>query len=132
MGFSPGAFDDAAHAGRMGGAMLIGAACLAWAIDNNLTRRISGGDAVAIAAIKGCVAGTINLSLADVWFAGLTVDLNALNAGLDAEESGMPALATAGEVAVEDVPASDAADVSPLRIASNATSAASMPLRIAR
>lgn len=63
LGLEPDAF-DAASGGAMSGALLIGAACLAWAIDNNLTRRISGGDATAIAAIKGCVAGAINLSLA--------------------------------------------------------------------
>ena len=28
-------------------------ACLAWAIDNNLTRKVSAGDPVTIAAIKG-------------------------------------------------------------------------------
>jgi drug/metabolite transporter (DMT)-like permease len=33
--------------------VVIGAACLCWAIDNNLTRRISGGDARALAAAKG-------------------------------------------------------------------------------
>lgn len=47
-----------------GAALLVAGACLCWAIDNNLTRRISAGDATAIAAIKGCVAGVSNLSLA--------------------------------------------------------------------
>jgi len=46
------------------GPLLIAGACLAWAIDNNLTRRVSGGDAVTIAGMKGLVAGTVNLSLA--------------------------------------------------------------------
>jgi drug/metabolite transporter (DMT)-like permease len=45
-------------------ALLVAAACLLWAIDNNLTRKISAGDPIAIAAIKGCVAGTANLALA--------------------------------------------------------------------
>ena len=45
-------------------ALLVAAACLLWAIDNNLTRRISAGDPIAIAAIKGCVAGAANLALA--------------------------------------------------------------------
>jgi drug/metabolite transporter (DMT)-like permease len=45
-------------------ALLVGAACFFWAIDNNLTRKISGGDPIAIAAIKGAVAGTTNLALA--------------------------------------------------------------------
>jgi drug/metabolite transporter (DMT)-like permease len=39
-------------------------ACLAWGIDNNLTRKLSLTDATWIAAIKGLVAGTVNLVLA--------------------------------------------------------------------
>ena len=46
------------------GAILIAAACLAWALDNNLTRRISGGDAATLACVKGLVAGSVNLGLA--------------------------------------------------------------------
>jgi drug/metabolite transporter (DMT)-like permease len=46
------------------GQILISAACLAWALDNNLTRRISGGDAATIACIKGLVAGSVNFALA--------------------------------------------------------------------
>ena len=46
------------------GALAIAAACACWAIDNNLTRHVSGGDPVQIAAIKGGVAGAINLALA--------------------------------------------------------------------
>lgn len=46
------------------GALCIAGACLAWAIDNNLTRRISAGDAVAITTIKGIVAGAVNLAIA--------------------------------------------------------------------
>jgi len=38
--------------------------CLAWAVDNNLTRKISSGDAGWITAIKGLVAGGVNLVLA--------------------------------------------------------------------
>lgn len=45
-------------------ALAILGACLAWAIDNNLTRRISFTDATWIAAVKGSVAGTVNLALA--------------------------------------------------------------------
>lgn len=45
-------------------ALLIAGACLCWAIDNNLTRRVSGSDATTIAAIKGCAAGTFNLAAA--------------------------------------------------------------------
>jgi drug/metabolite transporter (DMT)-like permease len=39
------------------------AACTLWALDNNLTRKISGSDPVQIAAIKGVAAGAFNLSL---------------------------------------------------------------------
>jgi drug/metabolite transporter (DMT)-like permease len=46
------------------GVILVSAACLAWAIDNNLTRRVSGGDAATLACIKGLVAGAVNLALA--------------------------------------------------------------------
>jgi len=45
-------------------ALAIALACLCWAIDNNLTRRISTGDSVKIAAAKGLIAGTVNLGLA--------------------------------------------------------------------
>lgn len=46
------------------GALAIAAACLCWAIDNNLTRKVSASDAVQIAAVKGMVAGSVNLALA--------------------------------------------------------------------
>ncbi|RBA23658.1 DMT family transporter [Herminiimonas fonticola] len=46
------------------GALAIIAACLCWAIDNNLTRKVSASDAVQIAGIKGLVAGSVNLSIA--------------------------------------------------------------------
>jgi drug/metabolite transporter (DMT)-like permease len=46
------------------GALLVVGACLAWAIDNNLTRKVAGGDPVLIAALKGGVAGAANLTIA--------------------------------------------------------------------
>ena len=46
------------------GVLGISGACLCWAIDNNLTRAVSGGDPVEIAAIKGGAAGLVNISLA--------------------------------------------------------------------
>jgi drug/metabolite transporter (DMT)-like permease len=52
------------RSGGLAGPLLIAGACLAWAIDNNLTRRVSSGDAVTIAGLKGLVAGAVNLSLA--------------------------------------------------------------------
>lgn len=39
-------------------------ACLAWGIDNNLTRKVSLSDATWIASVKGLVAGTVNLTIA--------------------------------------------------------------------
>ena len=42
----------------------IAGACLAWAIDNNLTRRLTAVDPVQVAAVKGLVAGSVNLALA--------------------------------------------------------------------
>lgn len=52
------------RAGGAAGPLLIAAACFAWAIDNNLTRKISGGDAATIACLKGLVAGGVNLAIA--------------------------------------------------------------------
>lgn len=52
---------------RLGDALsvvLVLGACLAWGIDNNLTRRVSLADATWIASIKGLAAGLINLLLA--------------------------------------------------------------------
>lgn len=51
-------------------ALAVLGACLAWAVDNNLTRKISLNDASWIAMVKGLVAGTTNLLLA------LTLDAN--------------------------------------------------------
>jgi len=46
------------------GALLVSAACLCWAIDNNLTRKVSASDPILIAGLKGVVAGVVNLFLA--------------------------------------------------------------------
>lgn len=46
------------------GAVLIAAACLAWGIDNNLTRKLSSADPVVTTLIKGLVAGSVNIVLA--------------------------------------------------------------------
>lgn len=45
------------------GALLIAAACLCWAVDNNLTRKVATHDAMLIAALKGLVAGACNTAL---------------------------------------------------------------------
>ena len=46
------------------GALLILLACACWAIDNNLTRKVSASDALFVAGIKGWVAGLVNLGVA--------------------------------------------------------------------
>ena len=40
------------------------AACAAWGLDNNLTRKVSLADATLVASVKGAVAGVTNLVLA--------------------------------------------------------------------
>lgn len=55
----------AAHASVLGwGALLIVLACLSWALDNNLTRKVSASDAVFLASLKGLIAGVVNTGLA--------------------------------------------------------------------
>jgi len=46
------------------GPLAIAGACLCWGLDNNLTQRVSGGDPVQVAALKGLIAGTVNLRIA--------------------------------------------------------------------
>ncbi len=46
------------------GALAVAGACLCWAIDNNLTRKVSAADALFIAGSKGLLAGMTNLVLA--------------------------------------------------------------------
>lgn len=46
------------------GILAVAAACLAWGIDNNLTRKVSASDPVQITAIKGLVAGAVNVTIA--------------------------------------------------------------------
>lgn len=72
----------APRAGGLTGAILVAAACLAWAIDNNLTRRVSGGDAATLAMLKGLVAGGANLTLAFVLGTPLPAAAGWVGAGL--------------------------------------------------
>lgn len=46
------------------GALLVAGACLAWGIDNNLTRALSHLDPARLAMVKGLVAGSVNLAIA--------------------------------------------------------------------
>lgn len=45
-------------------ALAVLGACLAWGIDNNLTRKVSLADATCIAMVKGMAARSVNLLLA--------------------------------------------------------------------
>ena len=76
------AWQRAPDAHGAAGPLLIAGACLAWALDNNLTRRVSGGDAVMLAALKGLVAGAVNLALALAIGAGLPAPDSIAAAGL--------------------------------------------------
>jgi len=53
-----------AELGAVWPSLAVLAACLCWGIDNNLTRMISATDATWLAAIKGGVAGPVNLVIA--------------------------------------------------------------------
>lgn len=63
------------------GALAIAGACVAWGIDNNLTRKLSGADPVQIALIKGLVAGSTNVALA-IWLGAHLPSVSALSAAL--------------------------------------------------
>jgi len=64
------------------GALAIVGACVAWGIDNNLTRKLSAADPVQIAMLKGLAAGTVNLVLALWHGAVLPSGMPLLEAGL--------------------------------------------------
>ena len=51
-------------AGDLAGPLAVAGACLAWAVDNNATRWVSGADPLTIALVKGWVAGAVNTLLA--------------------------------------------------------------------
>lgn len=53
------------HDARPGpGALLVAGACMYWALDNNLTRKVSSSDALFIAGLKGATAGGVNVMIA--------------------------------------------------------------------
>jgi drug/metabolite transporter (DMT)-like permease len=45
------------------GALGVAAACLCWAVDNNLTQKVSSADPMLVASIKGLAAGLVNTTL---------------------------------------------------------------------
>lgn len=50
--------------GGLAGPLLVAGATLCWGIDNNLTQKVSAGDPVQIAMLKGLVAGSVNTAIA--------------------------------------------------------------------
>src|SRR5450755_1034335 len=58
------ALGSALRAAGIVGPLAIAGACLAWAIDNNLTRKVSVNDAMLIACVKGLIAGTASVAFA--------------------------------------------------------------------
>ena len=46
------------------GPLAVAGACACWALDNNLTRKVSANDAVLIACVKGLAAGAVNVAIA--------------------------------------------------------------------
>ncbi len=48
----------------LAGPLLVTGATLCWALDNNLTQKVSAGDPVQIALVKGLAAGTVNAAIA--------------------------------------------------------------------
>ena len=57
-------FNSGEAVGFSWGAIAIVGACFCWAIDNNLTRKVSAADPLQIAMLKGLSAGTVNLLIA--------------------------------------------------------------------
>jgi drug/metabolite transporter (DMT)-like permease len=60
LSWQPGEHDVSSNVGLIAIAM----ACLCWAIDNNLTRKVSASDSVFIASAKGLLAGIVNSTIA--------------------------------------------------------------------
>jgi drug/metabolite transporter (DMT)-like permease len=50
--------------GGSAGPLAVSGACLCWGIDNNLTQKVSAGDPVQIAMLKGLAAGSVNTAIA--------------------------------------------------------------------
>jgi drug/metabolite transporter (DMT)-like permease len=50
--------------GGLAGPLAVAGACLSWAIDNNLTQKVSARDPVQIAMLKGLTAGSVNTVIA--------------------------------------------------------------------
>ena len=67
------------------GPALVSVACICWAIDNNLTRKVSASDALFIASSKGVIAGSVNCLLAfslGATLPGVSMTLSTMLVGL--------------------------------------------------
>jgi drug/metabolite transporter (DMT)-like permease len=53
-----------AEFGGVLGPLAVAGACLCWAVDNNLTQKVSAGDPVQITMLKGLTAGAVNTGIA--------------------------------------------------------------------
>jgi drug/metabolite transporter (DMT)-like permease len=73
---------SALRAGGVVGPLAIAGACLAWAVDNNLTRKVSINDAMLVACIKGLAAGPISVGLALRYGAHMPAGVLLIRAGL--------------------------------------------------
>lgn len=58
------------------GPLLVTLACIAWGVDNNLTRHIAEKDPTQIVMLKGLIAGTVSLSLAFLLGRGVAFNIN--------------------------------------------------------
>ncbi|MCW8408815.1 EamA family transporter [Legionella sp. PATHC035] len=63
------------------GPLLIAGACMCWAIDNNLTRKISAANPLQIAMLKSLIAGLTNTTIAMVYGAILPTPVFIISAG---------------------------------------------------
>lgn len=64
------------------GPLAITGACMAWAIDNNLTRKVSIHDAMLVACAKGLIAGPLSVALALKYGASIPTPLRVIQVGL--------------------------------------------------
>jgi drug/metabolite transporter (DMT)-like permease len=67
--------------GDLLGPLAIGAACMAWAMDNNLTRKVSIHDSMLIACAKGVIAGPLSVALAIHYGAVIPSSMRLIEAG---------------------------------------------------
>jgi drug/metabolite transporter (DMT)-like permease len=63
---------------NIAGPLLVTLACIAWGVDNNLTRHIAEKDSTQIVMLKGLIAGTVSLSLAFLLGRGIAFNINIL------------------------------------------------------